>query len=292
MHLQATASRAATIMARNPALFGRLMLAKLNTVRRMPTMPIRKRIGDVIFEFDLEHYRGTAPMYFGSYALVLVQAMKRFLKPGDTFIDVGANIGYLSAIAAGIVGPRGEVHCFEPVPDYFARLRRLAQLNPAYSISPNPCGLGEVAGQQTIYVTREAGQSTFVPSYKREPDIVATLAVPVVRLDSYLEARTIGKIALIKIDAEGFELPILKGLQCYFERSCHRPPIICEIAPRAYSLLGRSIQELERLMRDYGYVVRDPVDAITPVDLKAITHVEDVLFVPKSHRRAIDGRDH
>jgi FkbM family methyltransferase len=291
MHLQATASRAATIMARNPALFGRLLLAKLNTVRRMPVMPVRKRIGDVIFEFDLEHYRGTAPMYFGSYALVLVQAMKRFLKPGDTFIDVGANIGYLSAIGAEMVGPRGEVHCFEPVSDYFARLRRLAQLNPAYSIIPSPCGLGEIAGQQTIYVTRGAGQSTFVPSYKMEPDIVATLDVPVARLDSYLETHQIGKSVLIKIDAEGFELPILKGLQGYFERTSRRPPIICEIAPRAYSLLGRSIQELETFMHDYGYVVRDPVDGVTPVDLKAIVRVEDVLFVQEPHR-VIDGPNH
>jgi FkbM family methyltransferase len=278
-------------MARNPALFGRLMLAKLNTARRMPNMPVRKRIGDVIFEFDLEHYRGTAAMYFGSYALVLVQAMKRFLKPGDTFIDVGANIGYLSAIGAEIVGPRGQVHCFEPVPDYFARLRRLAQLNPAYSIIPSPCGLGEIAGQQIIYVTREAGQSTFVPSYKMEPDIVATLDVPVARLDSYLDTHDVAEIALIKIDAEGFELPILKGLECYFERARRLPPIICEIAPRAYSLLGRSIQELETFMRDYAYVVRDPVDGVTPVDLKAIVRVEDVLFVQEPHR-VIDGPNH
>lgn len=291
MHLQATALRAATIMAKDPALFCRLMLAKLNTARRMPMMPVRKRIGDVVFEFDLEHYRGTAPMYFGSYALVLVQAMTRFLRPGDTFIDVGANIGYLSAIGAGIVGPRGQVHCFEPIPDYFARLSRLAQLNPAYSIIPNPCGLGEIAGQQTIYVTREAGQSTFVPSYKMEPDIVATLDVPVARLDSYLETHRIKEIALIKIDAEGFELPILKGLQRYFERFSCRPAIICEIAPRAYSLLGRNIRELETFMRDYGYVVRDPIDGMTPVDLNAITYVDDVLFVPESHHRVIHGRD-
>lgn len=290
MHLQATASRAATIMAKDPALFCRLMLAKLNTARRMPPLPVRKHIGDVIFEFDLEHYRGTAPMYFGSYALILIRAMKRFLKPGDTFIDVGANIGYLSAIGAGLVGPRGEVHCFEPVPDYFERLRRLAQLNPTHTIIPNSYGLGEVAGPQKIYVTREPGQSTFVASYKMEPDIVSTLEVSVARLDSYLATHNIPKIGLIKIDAEGFELPILKGLQGYFEHSSHRPPIICEIAPRAYSLQGRSIQELETFMRDYAYVVRDPVDGVTPVDLKAITHVEDVLFAAQSPHRVIDGR--
>ena len=69
MHLTATASRATTLLTKNPGLFCRVMLAKLNTARRMPPLPARKRIANVDFEFDLDTYRGTAPMYFGSYAI-------------------------------------------------------------------------------------------------------------------------------------------------------------------------------------------------------------------------------
>jgi len=279
MHLQATASRAATLLAKNPALFCRLMLAKLNTARRMPPLPAQRRIRNVVFEYDLSHYRGTAPMYFGSYALLVVEAMKRFLNPGDVFLDVGANIGYLSAIAADLVGRRGHVHCFEPVPAYFERLRRLGELNPEFSIAANPVAAGETPGMCTIYVTREPGQSTLVRSYKTEPEIVSTLEVPVIRLDSYIAAEKIGRVALIKIDAEGFELPILKGLQGCFDASNHRPAIICEIAPRAYRLMGRDIGELAAFMAKYGYAARDLIDGVTPVDLRSIDHVEDVLFV-------------
>ncbi|MBZ5693764.1 MAG: FkbM family methyltransferase [Acidobacteriia bacterium] len=279
MHLQATASRAATLLARNPALFCRLMLAKLSTARRMPPLPARRRIHNVLFEYDLNHYRGTAPMYFGSYALLVVEAMKRFLNPGDVFFDVGANIGYLSAIGADLVGTRGQVHCFEPVPAYFERLRRLAELNPDYSIAANPVAAGETPGTCTIYVTREPGQSTLVRSYKTGPEIVSTLEVPVVRLDSYIAARNIGRVALIKIDAEGFELPVLKGLQSYFDISSHKPAIICEVAPRAYRLMGRNIKELAAFMAKYGYTARDLIDGVTPVDLCSIDHVEDVLFL-------------
>lgn len=279
MHLQATATRAATLLAKNPALFCRLMLAKLNTSRRMPPLPARRRIGNVLFEYDLHHYRGTAPMYFGSYALLIVETMKRFLRPGDVFLDVGANIGYLSAVAADLVGPRGQVHCFEPVPAYHERLSRLAELNPEYSITANACAAGETPGTCTIYVTREPGQNTLVRAYKTAPEIVATMDVPVVRLDSYLETQRVGRVALIKIDAEGFELPVLEGLQGTFERSGHHPPIICEIAPPAYRLLGRRVRELETFMARYGYTARDLVDGSTPVDLSAIGHVEDVLFL-------------
>jgi len=282
MHLQTTAARAATLLAKNPALFCKVMLGKLAAARPMPPLPARRRIGNVWFEYDLADYRGTAPMYFGSYAPLVVEAMKQILRPGDIFVDVGANIGYLSATAASIVGPAGEVHCFEPVPAYFARLERLAKLNPQFSIRPNLCALGDAPGISTIYVAREAGQSTLVRGYKTRSQIESQLQTPVVRIDSYIENHLPGQPALIKIDVEGFELPVLRGLEGYFERTGHRPPIICEIAPRAYPLLGQRLSDLADFMVTHGYSSRDLIDGKTPLDLTRIQHVEDVLFMAKN----------
>ena len=75
----------------------------------------------------------------------------------------------------------------------------------------------------TIYVTHEPGQNTLVPSYKTTLEITQTLEVPVVRLDSYIEAHRIGRVSMIKIDTEGFELPILRGLTRYFETTSSSP---------------------------------------------------------------------
>lgn len=279
MHIQTTASRAATLLARNPALFCRVLVAKINTARRLPPLPAVKRINSILFEYDLDHYRGTAPMYFGSYAPLVINAMKRYLAPGGVFFDVGANIGYLSAIAAGLVGQGGAVHSFEPVPIYFEKLRRLADVNPEHSIIVNACAVGDAPGTCTIYITREPGQNTLVPSYKTAVEIVSTLEVPVLRLDSYIESHRIDRVSLIKIDAEGYELPVLRGLGRYFEASGHRPAIVCEIAPRAYPLMGFSVVELATLMAGYGYSARDLIDDVRRVDLCAIKHVEDVLFL-------------
>jgi FkbM family methyltransferase len=282
MYLRAAASRVTTLLTKNPSLFCRVLLAKLNTTRSLPPLPAQKRIEDVVFEYDLGNYRGTAPMYFGSYGLLIVEAMKRLLKPGGVFVDVGANIGYLSAIAAGIVGKQGQIHCFEPVPAYFERLERLVELNPGHSITINSQAAGEASGDCTIYVTREPGQNTLVPAYKSGPEIISTLNVPVVRLDSYFAERKIHRVSLLKIDAEGFELPVLKGLQHFLEASKQRPAIICEIAPRAYSLMGRAISELSDYMAAYGYAAYDLIDGKTPIDLSSIQHVEDVLFAAKA----------
>lgn len=280
MNFRTTASRAATLLTKNPNLFYRVMLGKLNTTRRMPPLPARKRMRDVIFECSLVGYSGTAPMYFGSYALIVIEAMERFLKPGDVFLDIGANVGYLSAIAASIVGKKGEVHSFEPVSAHFDRLRRLVELNPGHTIIANSCAAGEMPAMCAIHVAREAGQSTLVPGYKTAPEITSTVKVPVLRLDSYIEERQLDRVALIKIDAEGYELPILKGLEGYFEKCKHLPPVICEIAPRAYPLIGKKLLDLAIYMKRCGYAARDLIDCSTPVDLLAIQHVEDVLFFP------------
>ncbi len=279
MYLRASASRAATLLTKNPALFCRVMISKLNSTRQMPPLPARRHINNIVFEYDLSHYRGTAPMYFGSYAPLVIAAMKRHLKRGDVFLDVGANIGYLSAVAAGLVGVQGQVHAFEPVPAYFERLERLAELNPQHTIVANSCGAGAMSGRCTIYVTREAGQNTMVTAYKKAAEIESALQVPVIRLDTYSAARRIPRVALIKIDAEGFELPILRGLQEYFSGTAHRPAIICEIAPRAYPLMGKKLSDVTDYMGKFGYTARDLIDGMTPVDIRAMKHVDDVLFL-------------
>jgi len=279
MYLRETASRAATLLKKKPALFGRVVLAKINGVRKLPPLPVQRRIQDVIFEYELNNYRGTAPMYFGSYALLVIEAMKRLLKPGDVFLDVGANIGYLSAIAAGIVGKRGQVHCFEPVPAYFYRLQRLADLNPEHSIFANARAVGETPGTCTIYVTREPGQNTMVPFYKSAEEVTSTLEVPVMRLDSYIEQHAIGRVGMIKIDAEGFEFPILKGLRKVLEKPGCGPAIVCEIAPRAYPLMRTTLAALAEYMAEFGYTPRDLIDGVKPVDLTALEHVTDILFL-------------
>lgn len=255
------------------------MAGKLKSARRMPPLPVLCRINNVLFEYELEGYRGTAPMYFGSYAPVVVDAMKRSLKPGDVFFDVGANIGYLSAIAAGLVGNEGQVHAFEPVPAHFARLKHFVELNPDCAIHANCCAVGETEATQTIYIAKEAGQSTLVPWYKSVAEIERVDQVPAVRLDSYIESKGIDRVSLIKIDTEGYEFPVLKGLEGYLRRTSRRPPIICEIAPRAYGLMGSGLAPFARYTEGFGYRAYDLADGTSPIDLCAIRHVEDVLFL-------------
>lgn len=281
MHIRESASRAFTLLTKNPSLFGRVLVTKANAVRPIATVPPRCRIGDVFFDLDPANNRAAPAMFRGAYSPLVVDAMKRYLRPGDVFLDVGANVGYLSAVGAALVGPRGQVHSFEPVPRYFQNLRRLVELNSAYSIVANPWAAGAGPGTATILITHEPGQNTLVPGYKLGHEVQSALEISVVRLDSYIKTRTIASVALIKIDVEGFELPVLEGLRCFFDAG-QRPAIICEIAPRAYRLLSRSVAELDELMSAYGYSTRDIIDGKTLVNLPELRHVTDVLFLADS----------
>jgi FkbM family methyltransferase len=280
MKIGNTARQAVQLLAYNLALFREMVGAKLNTAARpMPALPASRRIGDVEFECDLEGYRGTAPMYFGSYALPLIHAMKKFLRPSDVFFDVGANIGYITAHAAALVGPRGQVHSFEPVPTYYARLRRLAELNPEYTIVANACAAGESNATAKIYVTHEAGQNTMVAGYKQDDEVREEQKIPVIRLDTYIQERAVGRIAMIKIDAEGSELPILLGLQHYLETTAHRPAIVCEIAPRAYPLIGKTLGDLSDWMKQFGYAAHSLMHHTASIDVTKVKQVQDVLLL-------------
>lgn len=282
MHLRSTALRAATLLRRNPRLFCRVMTAKLNTPRRVPPFPTVRRINSVLFEVGAPGSGAAQSMCFGSYAPLVVDAMKRWLRPGDVFFDVGANTGYLSAIAAGLVGTRGQVHAFEPVPQYFYQLKRLAELNPSHAILANPCAAGEADATRTIYLTRKAGQNTLIRTYKNASEITGTHETQVVRLDSYIENKGIDQVTLIKIDVEGYEFHVLKGLERYLHRASSRPPIICEIAPRAYPLIGSSLSDMAEYMKGFGYSAFDIADGTSATDIRTLKHVDDVLFLPRT----------
>jgi hypothetical protein len=94
------------------------MAARWKSRRRLPTGAVDGYVGKVRFHFDMGLDARVGEMYRGTHSMEVVHALRHLLEPGDIFVDVGANIGYLSAVAADRVGPSGRVVAFEPVPIY------------------------------------------------------------------------------------------------------------------------------------------------------------------------------
>ncbi len=275
-------TKSASVLTQNPLLFSKIVAARLRCLLPAPRVLVRKTIRGVDFEFDPAFSPFTELMFREAYEVTTVEAMRRLLRPGDTFIDVGANIGFLSAMGAGLVGQTGQVHAFEPVPRYFKSVQRLAELNSGRVIVTNHCALGDRVGTAPMDVTASSniGWNTMVQGTMDQAERKETIDVPVLRLDAYIEEKKLARIALIKIDTEGFEFPVLRGLSGYFEKNpSAKTTILCEIAPYVYPRLGTSLDELQRVMRGYGYRAHSLVAMGREVDLTRLTETSNVLFL-------------
>ena len=237
-------------------------------------------VNGVRFQIDTDLDSAIIKMYHGLYQREIVSLLKIYLRQGDTFLDVGANIGYISAIGLSLVGKTGEVHSFEPVPRFFKRLLMLQEDNPEYHIYTNNIALGDDEGVSRIAVTnlKNIGWNTMVPGLMSDETTGETIEVPVVKLDTYLRSNNIQNIRLIKIDSEGYEFPVIKGISEYLRNSKQFPIFIIEIAPTAYSLLNLSLKDFQELMRGLGYVGYT-LDGKRPIDVSRLRITTDVLFL-------------
>jgi len=249
------------------------------------TKNIQKNIGDIVFSFEsLEWDRNIKQMYFECYQLDVVEIMKKILKPGDVFIDVGANIGYLTAIGANLVGKNGQVHSFEPAPFCFQKLKQLSEMNPEFKIVANNCAAGDKPGTALINCPLSlAGGGSLAPGFLELSGMLKekNFEVRVIKLDDYFREKSIKKINLIKIDVEGFEFSVPKGLQGYFESTPCRPIIICEITPSAFSLLGCTPDQLLKYMEQYGYYPYNIKNHRLKIDVTKFKESSDILFKAK-----------
>jgi FkbM family methyltransferase len=219
-----------------------------------------------------------------SYDLSLCDWMRKGLSKGEVVIDVGANVGYISAVAASCVGTTGEVHGFEPLPECFERLETLRRLNPVFKFHFNNVAVGAEDGSLAIAYNPngEARNASLVPHKTRDLR-VQTKQVPVRRLDEYI-AQSIAspeKIRLIKIDVEGFEFSVLRGMERFFSNTSFRPPIICEVKPWEIRNIGFAMTDFEEYISRHRYQTYRLGSEGTPISLAGIPDMETVVFRAK-----------
>jgi FkbM family methyltransferase len=164
----------------------------------------------------LDDYVGRAAFYVGELDRKVATVCARLVRPGDTVIDVGANLGTMTVLFAHLVGPSGRVLAFEPNPRVLGLLQRSAASLPEVEIYPVALGAKEATLELAI-PRRNSGAASLVHC----PDSETRVPVPVVRLSRILRDRRVGRIRLVKIDAEGYEPEVLRGAQ---EAFAHEPP--------------------------------------------------------------------
>ena len=141
----------------------------------------------------------------------------------DYFFDVGSNIGFYSLLVAKN-NPSINIECFEPVPETFSRLTKNLERNKFLNIRPNNFGLANINTKTDIFLHPDLGHSTLIKG-QGSPE-----KITVRRADDIFDIKN--KRIFIKIDTEGFEFEVLKGMEKLL--SLNDCQIVLEFTPEFY----------------------------------------------------------
>jgi FkbM family methyltransferase len=171
--------------------------------------------------------------------------LEKFLKNGMTFIDVGANVGYFSLIAARLVGEDGKVFAFEPDEDNFRLLERNIQENGYKNIKVFMKAISDEVGTARFYLDSEnlCAHSLNKKENSNFVEVETTI------LDELLKNE---KVDVIKIDVEGAEQSVFDGMKDIIAKN-NKLAVITEFYPKAIRNFGNSPKEYLKSFIDAGF---------------------------------------
>lgn len=182
----------------------------------------------------------TGNVYCGLHDAEEMGFLLHFLRPTDSFVDVGANVGTFTILAAGVVG--AQTHAFEPAPETFVKLMRNVRLNNLeHLVVPHSIALGAQRGEAFMTSGRDTtnhilGAADAVPPNRRVKVLIETL-------DDTLNGKG---ATLIKVDAEGQDLQVLTGARNVLANPATKSVIVEAFGPKH----GNSILQL---LQSQGY---------------------------------------
>lgn len=186
---------------------------------------------------------------FGAYELPTVRLIRRMFRGKKSFLDIGAQMGYLSLEAAA-ANREGAVYSFEPEPTNYKRLCDNVSLNAIETIKTYNTALGSTTGTLDLYLadSNSGAHSAFQHNTNVSDK---TVQVPMQTLDSIVEKELINDVSLIKLDVEGYELEVLKGAIQTLKQQ--QPMLIVELNDEIQNAAGSSSERVKHLLGSLGY---------------------------------------
>lgn len=173
-------------------------------------------------------------------------------KPGDTIIEIGGNIGTETVGFADIVGIRGKVLVFEPLPDNIARLSKNILLHKNNNIILSPYAVSDRCGKMIFVGPPKKNLSGLGHLLGvQEEKTRSALEVEAVTIDAMQDV--LGKAKIIVMDVEGAEYAVLQGAQDYLQT--YDPYLILEASPKLLRRMGVTLADLYSLLGTFDYEV-------------------------------------
>lgn len=209
---------------------------------------------------------------FGRFEAETVRAYRRILKPGDTVLDVGANIGAHTLLFAQCVAPTGRVVAAEPTAYAYAKLVELVQNNRPLSdiVSAHQAMLTASSGAE---VEPELYSSWSVESGNAPQHALhlgtakTTRGAMSIALDDLVQRERLTRVDLLKLDVDGWEMDVLRGARETLKKL--KPVIVFELMPHGLEERGHSAREMLDELGGHGYRFSE-LNGKDVVDLKRL----------------------
>ncbi len=216
---------------------------------------------DLVLSSDhvaIDHVQGYG-LVRGVLEPAVQEALRRHVGPGTIVYDIGANIGFFSIFSARLARPGGRVEAFEPVPASAAAIRANAELNGLNAVRVHKVAVSDRAGSMKLWLPPERSQAHLIDRGVRR-DTEEAIEVPLVVLDDEIAAGRLPVPSVLKIDVEGSEIAVLRGLRRTL--AAHDVVVVCE--------LHRTNAEVVAFAAELGYSVENLESPAAVTDAGAV----------------------
>ena len=217
------------------------------------------------------YYDAVSPelLFGGGYEKYETTLFQELVTEGMNVIDIGANIGYYTLLAAKLVGERGKVFAFEPEPQNHALLLRNIEVNGYKNVTAVRKAAFDKTGKAELHLGEYCGAHSLYQPYTNSP---GTIAVDAISLDEYFEGKEC-PINIIKIDVEGAEMTVLLGMPKIVKNNDNLK-IFTEFYPVGLQSSGFSAQEYwDKLVESgfkYIYLINEQKQRLEPADFTSV----------------------
>ena len=192
-------------------------------------------------------------LHFGVYEKAETRFFQSACRDGMTFLDVGANLGYYTALAARAVGPNGRVLAVEPDPDSFSYLEQTIAANAIGNVKAFPVAASDSHAMLPLYIsTDNRGDNRLYASDEERPQV----EVEARPLDALLRENKIETVDLIKIDVQGYEPKVIAGLRETIIASPNLT-LLTEFWPQGMTEAGGDANEFLQTLRELGLTLHE-----------------------------------
>jgi len=228
---------------------------------------VRKRIhGNQMYLRVNDKGVSRALAVFGTREVLETEIFKRELTEGMVIVDLGANIGYYTLLAASMVGAKGKVYAIEPFGDNFSLLQRNIQINRYDSIVETfQLAISDAIGKTRMYLGRANNLHTLIDIDETDGAGKTSVEVQTTTLDRFLEGKR--PVDFLRMDIEGGECQVFDGMGRLLKQRT-LPKIFFEIHPiGSVDPDPRYTPRLQRLLAA-GYHCRYAISSFHPTSLQ------------------------